>query len=313
MSSLAYKIFEALIRKRLAPNLVDADGDTCHTVNNAAEKFVGAFEEKLQIFARAVHTDIKQSANDEFAELCMILNMDFVKPLRVLDHRFLYMDAVGELLFPLSLLYSVFSNNQKVKEEMLKEIENKKQRKKVDVLLKKIGSTRYTQSGLARKESMAKVLFFDRMNLLAQLKFYNDILPYFRNYLKLFQHEDLKMEQLHSSMWRLTSNLLSFFVKPKPLKKTPQDKAALLDVLANEENFLPLKSMFIGTTCSEYLQTCACVGTATDFLKRVQSAYLQSIKHLLTKLPLENPFIVALAVYLPVFLTILFFTFLSFF
>lgn len=288
---------ETLIRKRLAPNLIDADGDTCHTVNNAAEKFVAAFEDKLQIFARAVHTDIKQSVNDEFAELCMILNIDFVKPLRVLDHRFLYMDAVArrldELLLPLSLFYSVFSNDQKVKEEMMKEIENEKQRKQVDALLEKIGSTRYTQSGVARKESIAKVLFFDRMNLLLQLKFYNDVLPYFRSYLKLFQCEDPKMDQLHSSMWRLTLNLLSFFVKPEALKKAQEDKAALLDVLENDENFLPLKSMFVGTSCTEYLQKC--IGTATAFLKRVRSAYLQSVKHLLTKLPLENPFIVALA------------------
>ena len=139
----------------------------------------------------------------------------------------MYIDAVSrridELLLPLSLFYSVISKDQRVKEELMNDIQDVKQRKNVGAFLEKIRSTRYTVAGLARKESIAKVLFLDRMNLPLQIKFHNDILPYFRSYLKLFQHEDPKMDQLHPSMWRLTLNLLSFFVTPEALEQSQQD------------------------------------------------------------------------------------------
>ena len=67
----------------------------------------------------------------------------------------------------------------------------------------------------------------------------------------------------------------------------------MLDALQRIESLLPLKSMFVVTSCTEYLQKC--MGKSTDFLKSVRSAYLRSTRHLLTKLPLENPFISALS------------------
>lgn len=82
---------ETWLRNEKVPHLLDIDGDSCHHLHNATKYFCKPFGGIVEALLGDLFTDFKWSANHRaiLNEMCLILGVSYVTPLRFVSHRWL--------------------------------------------------------------------------------------------------------------------------------------------------------------------------------------------------------------------------------
>ncbi|XP_076461470.1 uncharacterized protein LOC143293961 [Babylonia areolata] len=128
-----------------------------------------------------------------------------------------------------------------------------------------------------------KISHFQRMKTVAILNFYVAVLPEIKKYVMFFQRKEPSMHLLHSKQHELFNNFCSLFLRPEWLQGRP----SAVD-LNKEENFLPVRQMFVGSKTTEVLQTKEGQSFKKEFLLLACKAYTAAGVHLQHKMPIDN-------------------------
>ena len=190
--------FETKIRLRVAPHLLDIDGDSCHYIHNASKIFTKVFDGYLESLFRDIYNDFKWSEDlkVELRAICDHLDVTYRQPEMYASTRWLsiyaipvdtlYMfDALVVFYFPFlspdhrklykSRLDAIYKRRQ-VSEITQKEIE-----KNQSYLKKK----NLTKDGKERKERIYKKLFFTKRKTRLQVSLFTAALLTMKRYVKV--------------------------------------------------------------------------------------------------------------------------------
>ena len=83
---------ETRIRRKLAPHLLDVDGDVCHHVHNASKSLCAPFEQWTEKLANDLRNDNKWSVDlhEWLADVCSVIGIKFTMHERhIISHRWL--------------------------------------------------------------------------------------------------------------------------------------------------------------------------------------------------------------------------------
>ena len=79
------------VEAKVAPHLLDIDGDSCHHIQNCCRAFCKPFDYWVEGIFGDLHTDFKWSSElkEALAEMCLLLCVKFTVPERFVPHRWL--------------------------------------------------------------------------------------------------------------------------------------------------------------------------------------------------------------------------------
>lgn len=292
---------EVRLRSNKAPHLLDIDGDTCHTVNNSAKIFTACFEHHLENLFDDIYYDLKSaSKREKFFNLCTVLGVKKLKPLRRPDHRWLYLlpvlKRIRELWDVLLVFYFCFMSktDKEIYLSHIEEIYEKKniqssQKKIIQGIYDRLKSQSLTKEAESRKQRIISSLFFVQPKTLLHMSFFNSVLPEFDSYVKLFEHKKPMLHNLHTRLYQLFSRFVTFFVKPEVISRCKSYKDLLALNVNDVKNHLSENLLYVGIEATNILKKLTKKHTiAEEFKSSLKKAYVSTAQHMLQKLPIGN-------------------------
>ena len=303
---------EKLIRDRLAPQLLDVDGDSCHYAHNAAKKFCSAFNGEVEKLLTDLHTDFKWCTEykDLLADICLVLGTTRAIPKRYVPHRWLSVldvtNGAVKLLKALTLFYFSFleKDEKTIYDDLIKDIFRGVEEKgiqSIKTIISRLAKKTMTPEGKARKKRILDALFTHRPQTLLIMHLYSAVLP----------NLTAIIHSLLSEQHKLLDNFFGLFVDPNALamekKKLQlhkiQHKTSVVQQrsylkcldLDKKENLLSSSEVFIGVEAENLLKAklqkrnIVSDDIRKSLMKKTKKAYVLCAKSLQAKMPLENP------------------------
>lgn len=300
--------------RKLAPNLLDIDGDTCHHAHIAAQNFCKPFGGHIETLLRHLHTEFKWSLElkEKFFEICTVLGIKPTTPARYVPHRWLSILDVSVDTIRLYDAYWVYffsfvrPSDKDVYDEVLVDILNKANvtdegKNTVKMIQEHLRSKwkSFTEDGKNRKSScMQKIVQeTDKTQLLLYL--YSSVLPLLKEYVLFFQSKDLKIHRLHDKQESLLNNFFSCFMKSEELGGGARQLSQL--DLTDRDKQLPLKELFTGSQVQQLMKKMS-KSERNETSTVILNAYISCGKTLQTKMPLSNKLLMCLSAVDPVML-----------
>ena len=204
--------FETLIRRDLAPHLLDIDGDSCHHIHNIAKHFTKPFSLFLEKLYTGIFNDFFYSSDScaHLETLCEYLSIKFTKPanyapwrwLSVYDvsvssnymrdaytvyyYSFLTLDEQKKYKLRLNLIYKARNVSASLKEKITSI--------QAEVSPKFKAST---PAGTERKKMIMTKLFERRNSMTLYLSLYESVLQIFKGYVMLFQRDEPQVHKIY--------------------------------------------------------------------------------------------------------------------
>ncbi|GBO44976.1 hypothetical protein AVEN_173335-1 [Araneus ventricosus] len=292
------------------PQLLDIDGDTCHHAHNAAKAFCKPFHMYVEKLATDIHNDFKWSPDLRaiLSNICDVLNIKYTVPECFITFRWLsaydvaqdicrLLDALILVYFPflrpiekntyLHVIVRILRNHNlnASSKDYIRELQS--------VLSAKI----LTEAGKERKERIGKKLIINHTKTRLYLGFYVSVLPMLKEYIKLFESAEPLIHRLHTKQKELFT-FLGFFIKPEVLHKLKNSSKKIKCLDVSKTNYhLSAPTMFIGEMAKQVIALApkSQISVVDEFRKLATEAYVCCAKSLQTKMPLCNPFLIAVA------------------
>jgi hypothetical protein len=300
--------FEVQLRTRMAPQLLDIDGDINHHIHNATKTFCAPFGRWAENLFSDLHTDFKWSVDlrTHLQELCELLDLKYSTPDQFIPHRWLscYDLSVSTLrmIDAFTLLYFAFiPANRKIKCTSVKiEILRRKNvssraELRIGEILEDIASKKMTDEGKERKERIIVKLFTSRRKTDLLLNFYKSVLQMMKSYVMTFQSTEPFIYRVHDQIVKLFSNYLTCFVRPEELVGLNHKR--LTELKIDDSSLLKRDLLFVGTASSNILSDLETRKLSPEtvewFYSAVTKSYLTTANYLQKKLPLQNDVLIA--------------------
>ena len=259
--------FETKIRLRVAPHLLDIDGDSCHHIHNASKIFTKVFDGYLESLFRDIYNDFKWSEDRkvEFRAICDHLGVTYRQPEMYASTRWLsiyvitvdtlYMfDALVVFYFPFlspdhrklykSRLDAIYKRRQ-VSEISQKEIE-----KNQSYLKKK----NLTKDGKERKERIYKKLFFTKRKIRLQISLFTTALLTMKRYVKVFQQNEPAIFRIYPEQLNVFREFLVDFIKPEVIAENKKVSQLKKVDFKSRKNQLPQSLISIGSVANKIVK-----------------------------------------------------------
>lgn len=296
---------ETLIRDNFAPHLLDIDGDSCHHAHNASKKLCAPFGGVAERLFMDLFTDFKWSADQRevLQEICLLLNISYVKLPRYVPHRWLSVLDVATCTLTLMdayvLFYSAFASQTKNVRSIKSEVANNKYqlsasaRGRIETMTSNILKKKQTKEGKERKSRICSTLFEENTYLHLVLSFYTSALPLLKAYVCLFESLEPLVHLLYEKQQDLLLNFLACFITPECLLQVKKDglgKTKIKDV-----ELLQHTDMFMGNKAKKLVSKYPNSTVSKTFLQQVETAYVSCATVLKDKMPISNPVLKAIA------------------
>ena len=296
--------FEIKIRLRVAPHLLDIDGDSCHHIHNASKIFTKVFDGYLESLFRDICNDFKWSEDlkVELRAICDHLSVTYQQPemyastwwlsIYVITVDTLYMfDALVVFYFPFlspdhwklykSRLDAIYKQQQ-VSEVSQKEIE-----KSQSYLKKK----NLTKDGKERKERIYKKLFFTKRKTRLQMSLFTAALLTMKRYVKVFQQNEPAIYRIYPEQLNVFREFLVDFIKPEVITENKRVSQLKKVDFKSRKNQLPQSLISIGSVTYKIVKNSKKDLTINEFLQNAMKTYADCATYMAEKLPLENKFL----------------------
>jgi hypothetical protein len=295
--------FETRLREA-APHLLDIDGDICHHIHNAVQKFCGNFNRIAEGLLDDLHTDSKWSPDirEALREVCTILGIDFTTPAQRVAHRWLSVYDVLEKDLKMMKAFRVFyfawipPNLRQAYVPVVAKVlagVSREARERVYQIINNMKKKSLTQDGKNRKERIVTKVLYEIQKTMLHVNLYMAILPLFKSFILTFELKEPMIHRIHDELTDVFRHFLACFMKHDVLKGLNARQLQELDV-TDEEHHLPSSSLFVGSATESILkemQQNPTTGTrknAKEFLASVKEALTATARYLQGKLPLAN-------------------------
>ena len=298
---------EVRLRSEKAPHLLDIDGDSCHHVHNAAQKFLKPFEFWVERLHTDVHTDFKWSVDlrDALANICELIGLKFTMPERFVNHRWLSVYDVtlsnNRLMDGLKVFYYAFlcKDDKPLYHAHIIQIYHRRQVSKeaqseIRSIQRKLSDKIMTEDGKTRKKRIIERLFYKSKKTKLIMNFIIASMPMLKEYVCLFEMKSPLIHLLHEKQFTLFKGFLSCFMKAEKIKDLkPHHDSSIID---DSSSRVAKRDIFIGSTAKGIVSAAhKSDSTVNEFLEQVESAYVMCSKYLSRKLPLDNKVLLSIS------------------
>lgn len=290
---------EIKLKKERAPHLLDIDGDICHHVHNAAQRFCKPFERWLEALFTTIHMDFYWSAElrDNLMRICELCNIKYTNPGQFINHRWLSAYDITVSTIRLYDVYTLFyysfvpPGDRAMYVDIIGNIYNQNNISvPCRIAIKQIQAEMFkklktmTPKGKQRKCQVIIKILLHREKTFMFLQAYNAGLEFLKEYVCLFQSNTTMVHKLHVKQVELFKNFLTCFVKPEVFKdmSAKQLRDPMVLDLSNKKNLMPRKDIFI-YGCEKCDS-----GILKNVLKTLKQGYVDCGEYLQQKLPLDN-------------------------
>ncbi|XP_041456680.1 uncharacterized protein LOC121408975 isoform X2 [Lytechinus variegatus] len=288
--------FETLLRQHHANHLLDIDGDVCHHIHNASRRFCSHFNNVVERLVDDLHTEFKFSTDlrQYLEEICNILQCSFHIPKQRGPHRWLsvldVLQPSEEMLDALTVMYSAWlpRNEREVYQSVLDEIMegvSTSNLSKLSKIIKVCREKNLTEDGRKRKKRIVERIFYTRIDTFIHIHLYLSLLPMFKSFIITFEQRAPMVHRAHEEHMELATHFLACFVKTEKIKNITAQQIKSLQIDA-KENLEDLSNMYMGSKAKKLLAKKK--HSKSQFLEKLQTAYIDSGKYLVNKLPLVN-------------------------
>ena len=301
---------ESKIREK-CPHLLDIDADTCHHAHNAAKAFSKPFDMYIEKLSTDIYNDFKWSPDlgAALSHICDILNIKYTVPecfncIRWLSAYDVALD-LQRLFDALILFYFSFlcpSDKQTYLHIVVSSYKNYKLSDAAKDSIRGLHSTlcnkTMTEAGRGRKKRIVDKLFHTQRQTKILLGFYISALPMLQAYVKFFESSTPQIHKLYPKQKELLVTFLGCFIKPEVLQKLKNSSKKLKCLNVNDSaNHLSPHLMFIGETAKQNILQApkSQMQVIKNFRKCATEAYVNGAKTLQMKMPLCNPFLIAVS------------------
>ena len=292
---------ETRIRQSHAPHLLDIDGDSCHHIHNAAKKMCEPFQNWVERMLQDLHNDFKWSPDlrEALQEICIMLNIKFTMPERMVPHRWLSMYDVTvstlRMMDPLSIFYfSFLSQDKKTQHRFIMDSifanhqVSAESRERIRSIQCQLSAKKMTDDGKNRKMRVLQRMFDSRRKTRILMHFYLASLPLLKKYVCLFESKQPQIHLLHDQQKQLFINFLACFMKQEMLVGKSVRQLKELDI-KDRDNWLKPADVFVGAGTDKIISKLGQKNQAvTECMQLIMSAYSICGHYLQTKLPLNN-------------------------
>ena len=147
-----------------------------------------------------------------------------------------------------------------------------------------------TDKGKVRKGRIVTKLFYEISTLLLNSSLFMSLLPLFKSFILTFEQKEPLLHRLRRSLVENFRALLGCFMKFEVINNTPNSKLNLIDVASNAWK---LKTLYVGDENEELVSSLRenkiQRDIATDFYRKLRTAYVNAAVYIQKKYVLNNP------------------------
>ena len=245
--------FETKIRLRVAPHLLDIDGDSCHHIHNASKIFTKVFDGYLESLFRDIYNDFKWSEDlkVELRAICDHLGVTYRQPEMYASTRWLsiYVITVDMLCMFDALVVFYFPflspDHRKLYKSRLDAIHKRRQvseisQKEIEKNQSYLKKKNLTKDGKERKERIYKKLFFTKRKTRLQMSLFTAALLTKKRYVKVFQQNEPAIYRIYPEQLNVFREFLVDFFKPEVIaenKKVSQFNSKSITAIIDFNRF----------------------------------------------------------------------------
>ena len=297
--------FETKIRLRVAPHLLDIDGDSCHHIHNASKIFTKVFDGYLESLYRDIYNDFKWSEDlkVELRAICDHLGVTYRQPEMYASTRWLsiYVITVDTLYMFDALVVFYFPflspDHRKLYKSRLDDIYKRRQvseisQKEIEKNQSYLKKKNLTKDGKERKQRIYKKLFFTKRKTRLQMSLFTAALLTVKRYVKVFQQNEPAIYRIYPEQFNVFRELLVDFIKPEVIAENKKVSQLKKVDFKSTKNQLPQSLISIGSVAYKTVKNSKKDNpTINEFLRNAMKAYADCVTYMAEKLPLENKFL----------------------
>ena len=208
---------------------------------------------------------------------CLSINMTLIDPLILLNYAWIPNDFPETYEGDIKTIFDKYELNEKAK-AIINAIQTKMKQKKL------------TEEGKERKGRIVTKLFYEKSTLLLNSNFFMSVLPFFKSFIFTFEQKEPLIHRLHRSLVENFCAFLGCFTKFEGINNAPYNKWTLIDVASNVQK---LQTLYVGDENEKLVSSLRKSkiqrDIATDFYRKLRTAYVTAAVYIQKKYALNNP------------------------
>ena len=304
---------EKRIRTNTAKHLLDIDGDVCHHLHNATERFCTPFESHVENLFNNLYNHFKWSPDLRLLleMICDELLVKFTMPDRFLRHRWLSIYDVTVGVWRLYDPYFVFFyaclslEDKPIYEELLENIYERycvddDGQRRIKAIHRDISKKKLTKPGVKRKTDIVYSLIILEKKTKLIMRFITGALPMFKSYVCLFQSKTPLVHKLNDEQIKAFKAILNCFLKPELIDPMSTKELKRFDI--DDKKYLqPLSQIHYGAHTKTLMRQLNRNDPLFNWFRSTAlKAYKAASQYIQVKLPIDNKLLVALSAIDPI-------------